>query len=85
MCTVQLLRLDCPITVKPVYSGPVYYGHRTTSQSFQLALYFLQSLPILYSGCPVYNGRLAISWVTVAHRFDSGFDCSAENRTANQI
>ena len=41
-------------TVKPVYNGPVYighpvyYGHRTTSQNFQLPCIFCKGHPVYY-------------------------------------
>ena len=56
------------ITVKhvcngPVFSGhPVYYGHRTTSQNFQLPYIFCKVDVYNYSDHPSHNVHFAINF-----------------------
>ena len=56
------------------YSGsPCILRSPDNFPKFLVAIYFLKSWPVytavyMYNGHPVYNGRLAISQVTVVHR-----------------
>ena len=72
---IFIFQYDIHNTVKPVYDGPaysgnpVYYGHRTTSQNFQLPYIFckvdLYIAVILHVTVTLHFPRMA-----VVHRFD---------------